>query len=261
MSPAFELSSRDEKEIADVRSWGRHAKPASAKRWKKGGSSMELARSWTGDQGLEALRLLLDEVTGTAGFEVRRGIAGAQTSFDEFRGSRTHDLLLVGEAAGGTTVVSIEGRVDEGFGQTVEQYRGAGRRRIGRNQPTNALDRLQGLTYAIAGWEAGAAPRRLELPFQLFTAVAGAVAAAVDQEADQAVLCIHELTPKRTDEQKREQNERKLRDFIHVVFGEVVIGDDPSWIVGPLKLRGGSERIPAGIPLYIAKLSTPPASG
>ena len=120
---------------------------------------------------------------------------------------------------------------------------------------------MQGLTNAIAGWEAGADPRRLELRYQLFSAVAGTVAAAVDAQADQAVLCIHELLTKRIDEDKRRRNDKDLRDFIHAAFGKIVTGDDESWIVGPLKLHGGSERIPAAIPLYIAKLSTPPAAG
>jgi hypothetical protein len=254
----FELKSRGGKDIRTVRDWGRHAKPASKTHWKKGRSAMELARSWTGDHGPEALRNLLDQVTGTAGFELNLGVPEAQTRFDRFRGPRNHDLLLIGEAAGGKTVVSIEGKVDESFGQTLGGYQGAARRRIGRNEPTNALERLQGLTRAIAGWDAGAAPKRLELRYQLFSAVAGAVAAAVDEEADQAVLCIHELKTKRIDEEKRRQNDADLRKFVGVVFDESPRGDE-SWIVGPLKLHGGTERIPQRIPLYVAKLSTPPA--
>lgn len=259
MATAFDLSSRQGEEITDVRSWGRHAKPASAKHWKKGRSAMELARSWTDEHGPEALRELLDTVTGTANFEAKRGVAEAQTSFDQFRGPRNHDLLLIGEAAGGKTVVSIEGKVDEAFGQTLEEYRAAARRRIAKKQPTNALDRMQGLTQAIGGWDAGADPRRMELRFAHFTAVAGAVAAAVDEDADQAVLLIHELQTKQLDDKKSKRNDEELRNFLYVVFGEVAAGDDPSWLVGPLTLSGGSERIPATIPLYVGKLSTPPA--
>jgi hypothetical protein len=258
MSPRFELKSRGGEEIRTVRDWGRHAKPARETHWKKGRSAMELARSWTGDHGPEALTSLLDQVTGTAGFEAKLGVAEAQTRFDEFRGPRNHDLLLIGEAAGGKTVVSIEGKVDESFGQTLGGYRSAARRKIGRNQPTNALKRLQGLTQAIAGWDAGASPRRLELRYQVFTAVAGAVAAAVDEDADQAVLCIHELRTKAVDEEKRKQNDADLRNFLAVAFDEIPRGDE-SWIVGPLKLHGGTDRIPRGIALYLAKLSTPPA--
>jgi Domain of unknown function (DUF6946) len=259
MAPAFDLSSRQGKEITDVRSWGRHAKPASAKHWKKDRSAMELARSWTDAHGPEAVRELLDRVTGTANFEAKRGIAEAQTHFDEFRGPRNHDLLIVGEAAGGTTVVSIEGKVDESFGQTLEEYRAAARRRIAKKQPTNALDRMQGLTKAIGGWDAGADPKRMQLRYQLFSAVAGAVAAAVDEEADQAVFLVHELQTKQLNEKKAKQNDEELRQFLYVVFGEVVTGDDPSWLIGPLKLAGGSERIPKTMPLYVGKLSTPPA--
>ena len=259
MARGFDLTSRDGKEITDVRSWGRHAKPASRTRWKKDRSAMELARAWTGEHGPKALKILLDQVTGTMDFEANKGVAQAQSRFDGFRGPRNHDLLLVGEAAGGKTVISIEGRVDESFGQTLAEYRNAARRKIGRNEPTNALDRLQGLTQAIAGWEAGAAPRRLELRYQLFSGAAGAVAAAVEEEADQAVFCIHELNTKAINPNKREQNHKDLRDFLDVVFDERP-GSDESFIAGPLKLHGGSERIPRGIPLYVVLLSTPPAT-
>ena len=118
MSPAFELRNRSGKEIRSPRGWG--------KRTKAG-----LARSWTSDHGLEALRLLLDEVTGTAGFEVKRGVAGVRTSFDAFRGPYSHDLLLIGQAGGGITVVGIEGKGDESFGQKLGEHRSAARRKIG----------------------------------------------------------------------------------------------------------------------------------
>lgn len=247
MTVELQLRKPSGKEIRSTRGWdgtGRDVK--------------ELARAWTGKRGPESLRVLLDQLTGTADFEPDYGVAGAQTSFDDFRGSRKHDLLLVGEAAGGKTVVSIEAKVDGTFGQTVGEHVQTARRKIGRNEKTNSLDRLQALTQAIAGWDAGADPRRLELRYQLFTAVAGAVAAAVDEEADQAVLCIHEFDTKQAKSAKQEQNEADLRDFLGVVFDERSRREG-SWIVGPLKLHGGSERIPNGIPLYVAKLRTPPA--
>lgn len=259
MATAFELSGRKGGEITDVRSWGKHAKPASTTHWKKGRSAMELARSWTGEHGPEALQTLMGRLTGTADFEVKKGVAEAQTRFDDFRGPRNHDLLLVGQAAGGKTVVSIEGKVDEDFGQTLEQYRGAARKRIAQKQNTDALDRLQGLSKALAGWDAGADPKRMQLHFQLFAAVAGATAAAVDEQADQAVLIVHELRTKQIKEKQRRENDKALRDFIYVVFDDIVTGDEESWITGPLKLHGGSERIPKSMPLYIGKLSTPPA--
>ena len=80
----------------------------------------------------------------------------------------------------------------------------------------------------------------------------------MDEEADQAVFCIHELNTKATDPEKRERNHKDLRDFLELVFDERA-GSDESFIVGPLKLHGGSERIPRGIALYVVLLSTPPA--
>jgi hypothetical protein len=46
------------------------------------------------------------------------------TRLDDFRGEhRNHDLVAVGEAAGGRTLLAIEAKADESFGNhTVESY-------------------------------------------------------------------------------------------------------------------------------------------
>ena len=261
MSPAFELTNRDGKPIGDLRAWKRLASPGE-RRWKKGRSAQELARSWLSEHGPEALGNLLNHRPELASFAIRSGVAEARTTFDDFGGPRNHDLLLSGEAEGGQTVVAVEGKVDETFGPTLAGRRDEARRRIARKENTNLPERLRGLTMSIAGWEAGAAASRLELRYQLFTAVAGTLAAAVDAQAEQAVFCIHELITDGIDEKNRKRNEDDMKRFLDVVFGAYVKGDDdPSWIVGPFRAHGGSERVPSGIPFYIAKLSTPAASG
>jgi hypothetical protein len=190
----------------------------------------------------------------------KQGVVGAQTKYDDLGGPRSHDLLLSGDAAPGPTVVSIEGKIDEGFGQTLEDYRNAFTRKVAKKENTNAPQRMRELTLGLGGWEAGAGKSRLNLRYQLFTAVAGTLAAAVHEEADQAVFCVHELVTKGSDEKKRKQNDDDLRRFLDVVFdARPKADDDGSWIVGPLSVHGATDRVPSSIPLYVAKLCTPPA--
>ena len=260
MPPPFDIRSRNDKEIKDLRGWGANAAPSPKSNWKKGHPSQELARYWLSEMGPGALSMVLDRHPGTTDFKPKRGVAGAQTKFDDFGGPRTHDLLLSGEARAGQTVVALDGKGDEGFGQTLGDYREAFTRKVAKRQNTKAPQRMRGLTVGLAGWEAGAGASRLNLRYALFTGVAGALAAAVDQEADQAVFCVHELVTKNSDEKKRKQNDDDLRRFLDVVFdARPKAADDGSWLVGPLRVHGSTDRMPSSMPLYIAKLCTPPA--
>src|SRR5215210_1520480 len=115
MAPPFEIKTADDKEIKSLRGW----KAGSSKATK------ELARYWMTDMGPGALSMVLDHHPGTKDFKPKQGVVGAKTKFDELGGPRSHDLLLTGEAAAGPTVVSIEGKIDEPFSQTLEEYRDA----------------------------------------------------------------------------------------------------------------------------------------
>ena len=253
MSATTKIEDRKGEEIGDLRAWKKAASPGEG-RWKKGRGPYELADSWLSGRGAGALRMALDGAEGTSGFQIEKGVADAQSRFDDFGGPLSHDLLLVGEAEGGRTIVAIQGKTGESFGQTLGEYKGAFTRKVARNENTNAPQRLRDLTLAVAGWEVADNASRLKLRFQLFSAVAGTLAAAVDEEADQAVLCIHELAHE--DDKEHERNEDDLRDFLHTVFDAHVATDADTWVVGPLHATPRSDRIPSTIPLYIAKIST-----
>ena len=255
MTPTIEITNRDGEPITELKDWKRLAAPGKG-RFTKGSSAYQLAESWLTGAGPGALRLVLDEEDETSEFEIEKGIADVQTPFDDFGGPRHHDLLLHGTAKGGRTIVAIEARTDEGFGQTLGEYKRAFTRKVAKKENTNAPQRLKNLTTAVAGWEIADNASRLQLRYQLFTAAAGTLAAAVDAEAEQAVFCVHELLGEKTDDEARRQNEDDLRDFLHTVFDAHVKTDADSWLVGPLHATPQSDRIPSTIPLYIAKIAT-----
>jgi hypothetical protein len=187
-------------------------------------------------------------------FEPSRGIAEAQSRFDSFRGGkRNHDLLVLGEAAGGRVAVGIEGKADEPFGETIGEYRRGALSRATSGKPTNAPARLDGLLAAFG--TLGVEPARLDdVRYQLFSAVAGTLAAAREHGADLAVFLVHEFATGRTNEERRQANARDLDKFLYQILrlSEHGPGD---WIAGPTHLPG-SEMIPASIPLWVGHLRT-----
>ena len=118
MPPPLRISGRDRHPIQDLDDWAAFAAPARPEDWKPLYSAFEFARLWLADAGLAAVRSVLDLVPATSGFTPEQGIADAQTRFDQYGDPRNHDLLLIGSAGGGRTVVGIEGKVNERFGQT-----------------------------------------------------------------------------------------------------------------------------------------------
>jgi hypothetical protein len=247
MTPSIEIKNREGEPIHDLKQWRKLA---------RGKAAVELARAWLDDAGPEALRRLMEQEPATSEFEIESAVAPAQARFGDFAGSRDYDLLLSGEAKGGRTVVAIEGRTDEGFGQKLGEYLGAARRRMRDGKQSDAPERLKRLTTALAGWEVADNRSRLELRYQLFTGVAGTLAAAVSEEADQAVFCVHEIVTPKVSERDRKRNEDDLRRFMDVVFSSYAGTDASSWLVGPLRAFGGSDLIPSSVPLFIAKVCT-----
>jgi hypothetical protein len=248
--------SRSGARIDGLEAWSVLAPPASAEHWREGRSAMELARAWTTGSGAADLAALLDRHPAISGFVPTRAVAEAQTAFDSYRGGRrNHDLLVIGKTAGGSTVVAVEAKADESFGERVRVYRDAAHRRRDAGETTFAPERLTDLVSAVAGRPID--EQLLDLRYQLFSAVAGTVAAAVDHHASQAVFVVHEFATPLTTAVNRRRNAQDLAAFIDEIFPGVP-GDrsGDAWLVGPAHLHG-SPRLPADLPLYLGKLVTP----
>lgn len=222
----------------------------------EGTSAPSLALAWLGSKQPVGLTSVTEALAGQAellDFAPERGVVEAQTRFDSYRGGpRNHDLLLVGQAVGGKTVVSIESKVNEAFGDTVGGYAKAAQGKVDKEENTNAPARLDGLLAAFAG---GASPQDKAvagLRYQLFSGVAGAVAAAVDEHAVQTVFLVQEFLTSKTDDERRKNNKQDLQAFLSAVF-DAKVPDADAWCLGPLAHRG-SERLDVGIKLYIGKV-------
>jgi hypothetical protein len=242
---SFEIVSRRGDPIRSLDDWERLAGPASEIHWQDDRSAKELARAWIDGSGPKALVGLLDRDPRTAGLGIERAVAEEQAAFDEYPGGpRNHDLLVRGVAARGPTVVGIEGKADESFGQTVAQYAAAAKRRAERGESTNARKRLDGLLRNLTGSSLDAEPALGDLRYQLFSAVAGTLAAAADA---QAAFVVHEFVTRRTTDALRKVNAADLAAFVLRAFG-AECPEGTAWLVGPFAVSGTS--------LWVGKLTT-----
>jgi hypothetical protein len=248
----FEIVSRRGKRISSVAEWAIEAKPAKAEHWQDGRSAKELAKAWINGSGPAELIALLDLHRSTAGFRIERAVAEAQTAFDRWPGGkRNHDLHVTGEARGGRTTIGLEGKADETFGQTVKAYAEAAQRLIASGKSTNAHLRLADLTAALGVDPMSSTTVVGELGYQLFTGVAGTLAAA-ERDA-QAVFVVHEFITEKTNARLRAQNQASLAAFTECLFAARPPADISTWLLGPFHVP--AERW-AHLPLWIGKIAT-----
>jgi hypothetical protein len=153
---------------------------------------------------------LLDMEPHTAGLVIEQAVAEAQVAFDSYPGGkRNHDLLIRGRVAGGPIVIGLEAKADETFGETVKAYEARATALLKAAKSTNAPARLAGLMDDIAGVTLAEVPAFGDLRYQLFSGVAGTLAATDDDEI--AAFVLHEFATSLTTVKRREANKASAR--------------------------------------------------
>jgi hypothetical protein len=246
------VTSRSGMPIADLETWQREAGPAGGDRqWQDGRSAKELARAWVGGgAGPEDLAALLAGDTRLKGLTIDSAVAEARTPFDAYAGGAcNHDLLIAGHCDSSPVRIGLEAKADEPYGQTVAEYESRARRDLEAGTPSNALKRVHGLIEDLTSVEAHS-HNLGHLRYQLFTAVAGTLAAAKPGEA--AIFVVHEFATPQTDPAKRQANRLDLARFVREVFGVAVAGES-GWVLGPFGILAPQFK---QTPLYLAHLTT-----
>jgi hypothetical protein len=248
LPPVFNRHGRRLESVSD---WGKYAPPASPQHWKDGRSAKELAKSWISGSALNALTELFESRLETAGLVVESAVAEAQVAFDSHPGGRrNHDLLIHGRVPSGPIVIGLEAKADETFGETVRAYEARALKTRNSGATTNAPERLDELMDGIAATTLRATPAFGDLRFQLFSGVAGTLAAA--RSGHLAAFVVHEFATDLTTPAKRQANKRALEEFVGDVTGAVAPASD-QWLLGPFHVP--AERW-SRTPLFIGHLTT-----
>lgn len=243
--------------IRSLLEWEQFAGPVSGDQWADGYSALELAHCWLENEPINDLRSILDLVPELSTFTPELGVPEAKSSFDAYSGPRTHDLLLIGTAAGGRTVIAIEGKVNEPFGQKLDKYRAQAVRLLERKPRSKAQERLNALTEALAGWKpSDVDDERQKLRYQLFSAAAGTIAAATDAGADMRVLCARARDP--AQRPACEAAERRRSGALHGARLSASHETRDHERVGrcPVRVANATTRLSARVALYVAKMTT-----
>lgn len=235
--------------IHSLNEWLQYAPPAKGENhWKDGRSAKELAKAWMTNNGPKMpsdLSDLLLSLPDTLSFQPEWAVPEYETKLDEFRGTgRNHDMIIVGDVNGKKTVISVEAKVDESFGDIVNDYVA---RSVKANPRSKILDRIKQLSKAIFGTKDVGSLR-----YQLIHAVAGTLIEAKNQKAAQAIFIIHEFVPFGKSSKKAKQNEESFQSFVMKLTGNPI---NTRQLIGPLYIPGG-EFVPKDIPLYIGKIET-----
>lgn len=239
--------------MADLASWRKNA--STKGNWADGFSAMELARLWLAGVGPSAITELLAAVL--PGFTITRAVAEARVAFDRYPGGvRNHDVLAWGQADLGPVVVGIEGKVNESLDATISgKYKAAATRKA-MGQKTNLARRVNELLEAFAGRQLVEEPALGGLRYQLFSGIAGTLAAATS-ETKAAAFIVHLIQTPSTKPGKLDAVRAAVDEFSALAFGQSAGGP----LVGPVFPHASTPLIPAHVPLWIGVIETPALPG
>jgi hypothetical protein len=239
-------------DIRDLHDWEELA--STKGKWAEGFSALELARLWLAGTGATAVQAALHPVLPD--LVITQAIAEAWIQFDDYDGgARNHDVLAFGETAEGGVVVGVEGKVNESLDDVISGKYDAARARTARDENTNLDLRVDGLLDSILGKRVDDDPRIAGLRYQLFSALAGTVAAAPEDTVAAAVV-IHLIDTPQADARKFAQTRQAVADF-----AKVAELDGSSPVVGPIRLNRQIRKADVGLPVWLTVAETPSLTG
>lgn len=235
--------------IRTLDEWFKLAPPARGKEhWKDGRSAKELAKAWMGSLSAQMpaeLKDLLLSHLDTRDFVPAWAIPEYKTKLDHLRGSgRHHDLVVMGETNALKTLISIEAKVDEPFGERIAAYLS---RSIRNNPRSQVPSRIDNLSRAIFGSQNIGVLR-----YQLLYAVAATLIEAKNRAAAMAAFIVHEFVPYGKRTKRALQNEESLQAFVKMLTGDTLKNGQ---LTGPIFVPGDCN-VPGHIPLYVGKITT-----
>jgi hypothetical protein len=228
--------------ITSLEEWLKHAGPKSKHHWQDGRSAKEAARSWLGVSSPDLPEEVATVLSSRKEFgPVRDWVCEpeAKLRFDKFAGEpRNTDLLVVAADRNGQYLIAVEAKADEAFGETVADAIESAIERKLDNPRSNGVARIEQLAAAVLGAKQSGEPSIGKLRYQLLTAIAGAIAAALHKKVNRVVLLVQEFHTTKTDDVKHTKNAHDLHTFVARLSHGRVIAMDPGQLYGPFTIPG-----------------------
>jgi hypothetical protein len=243
--------------IRTVEEWRQLAPPQRENQWQLGRSAMTAAECWTAVSS-PVLPVGIGEMLEAHPAFGRvlqwEGEPEVPLSFDRRRGPRMTDLLVRARDANGPFILAVECKVNETYGETVAEALADSLERRVANERSEGIGRVVDLASSMfRNAEKGSRSFRA-LRYQLLTATAGAIAAALSSQVPRVVLLVQEFGTSKAKAAQQEENARDLDAFIHRLSDGLFTSCRCGTIVGPFDMIPGTPLF-QGLPqLYIGKV-------
>lgn len=249
-------------DIQTVDDWFKFAPPKKgALQWKDGRSAKELAKAWCEgkkhpsppEEFLQLLTPLVnaDQLADAVGWPEH------QVPIDNLPGEPPNiDLAIVSDGLLGPTVICVEAKADESFGEYALAIHDAAVKKIEQGLPTGSLKRLLQLEKNLLPESNAGSPDRAEIRYQLLTGTAATLALAKSHHAPVAVFVVHEFSfAGHVDEKKQGHNQIDLDHFVMRLTRGSATSLKEDELLGPISpLSLKSDWF--GVSLYIGKVIT-----
>ena len=219
-------------EIVDLEQWSRlYDTPRERRKWKEHRSAYSVAEFILNHAGGMHLQARVCDVLGES-VTFERAVPEYEQRFDEFGKGRVHDLAIFGTTLTGQSVfVGLEGKVDEPFGEPVNEiYLKAKAKQIA-GKPTNAPERIERL---LALHFSKPDVLMIDVRYQLLYATVGTLAV----EADISVLYVMVFRTSLYNEKIGADNYRDYINFMAAVGGQRLNLEDDGAIAHEITLEG-----------------------
>lgn len=238
--------------INNLNDWGSiYTNNSSGKHWKDGRSAKELARAWinTKDKYLEKL---LDSTGEFKGIKFIKASPEYETKFDEYGKGRNHDLLILAKDLKGQVLISLEAKVDESFGEIIEdKYLASLLNRI-NGKSTFLPNRIEGLLANV--FTRNVDKKAFDLRYQLLHGLAGTVAEAKKRDIDRAVFVINTFWEKNVEySDAYKKNIEDLDCFVNYLSSNKIKSIGKNSLIGPFKTKD-KDYLSDKVELYIMKV-------
>jgi hypothetical protein len=247
------VRSRSGVPIVTIEDWEHHA--STKGNWEPHFSAMELARLWLDEAGAGPQAVIDALAPALPDLVLDEGIAEARIAFDAYPGGvRNHDVLAYGHVHAGGVVVGIEGKVNESLDSTIARKYKDAVRPLAPGKSSNLAKRVDALLLAVAGRSLQDDPVLGKLRYQLFSAVAGTLAAAREDTVAAAVV-VHLVRTPLANEAKFAAARAAVADFARALNLDA---DGP--VMGPLRLHpehGATLAVARLVPCWLALVETP----
>jgi hypothetical protein len=194
---------------------------------KQGTSAPTLAAVWSGPVELHGA---LSREPHLRDLCLTKVVVERESHFDAHGGPRNHDLVAHGHLPDNETViVCVEAKAGEHLDRTVERYDKDAWNKRANGQATNAPERLAALLNRYVPYDQAEERVRL-MRYQFLSALAGTEAEAESNDADHAVLMLHDFMTDERPDDKTAEHAADWHRFCTTVFDcETPPADDVPW--------------------------------